>query len=64
MAVQHPGDGVIRRVGGLEVIPEHPAVQRGVIRRVGGLEVFRRAHHGEAAVIRRVGGKNTEKQPT
>ena len=38
MAVQHPGDGVIRRVGGLEVIPEHPAVQRGVIRRVGGLE--------------------------
>ena len=47
---------VIRRVGGLEDMPQCHQVGHEVIRRVGGLEVFTDARSASSSVIRRVGG--------
>ena len=47
---------VIRRVGGLEDLPQGEEHAVGVIRRVGGLEGFRQGFGAGPRVIRRVGG--------
>ena len=47
---------IIRRVGGLEDMPDLKAGAMPIIRRVGGLEVSQIKHAHKSPIIRRVGG--------
>lgn len=49
-------EGVVRRVGGLEVTNAAKAAILNVVRRVGGLEVPARSASLRVGVVRRVGG--------
>ena len=53
---RHRRHRVIRRVGGLEVMPIPLPLVAGVIRRVGGLEADGCGYGNFGCVIRRVGG--------